>query len=550
MRLSTEAAHWSVGWRPWVLLALLCIALYSPGIASIPPLDRDEARFAQATRQMLETGDFVRIRFQDESRNKKPVGIHWLQATSVSLLSTAEATALWPYRLPSLLGATAAVLLLFGFGRNLVGAEAALLGAALLASSLILVVEAHLAKTDAVLLACVVAAQVALAETWRRARAGDRVPARIAATFWVAQGIGALVKGPIPALVAALTMAALAASGREWRWLRALRWHWGVPLTLAILLPWLVAIQLATGGAFLADAVGNDMLGKVAGAQEAHGAPPGTYLALVFITFWPGSLLLLPAGVFAWRQRADTAVRFLLAWAVPAWLLLELVPTKLPHYVLPLYPALALLVGRAIVLDVKPPKAASIVGFIIWAAVSLALAAGIFAAPMMLGPHAPGSLAAALIPSAAILAMLVLSLRRSFDPAPIDALRCALLAVLVFVPVFAAVLPHLDRMWLSRGAARLVADAANQRGAPVDSVGFTEPSLVFLLGTATRFVSADEAAADVAGGRLALIGSLDQEAFERSTSARGIVPRPLGRVEGINYSNGRRMALTLYGGPG
>jgi hypothetical protein len=122
------------GWRPWALLAALCLTLYLPGIASMPPLDRDESRFAQATRQMLETGDYVRIRFQDEARNKKPVGIYWLQAASVSLFGSAEGTTLWPYRIPSLLGALAAVLLTFQCGRRLFGTgregtAAALLGA-------------------------------------------------------------------------------------------------------------------------------------------------------------------------------------------------------------------------------------------------------------------------------------------------------------------------------------------------------------------------------------------------------------------------------------
>jgi hypothetical protein len=115
----------------------------------------------------------------------------------------------------------------------------------------------------------------------------------------------------------------------------------------------------------------------------------------------------------------------------------------------------------------------------------------------------------------------------------------------VFVPVFAGLLPHLDRMWLSRGAAELVARAGRQ--GPVDSVGFTEPSLVFLLGTGTRFVSAEEAVADLGRGRLALVGSRDEDDFARQAKARGIEPLRIGRVEGINYSNARRMALTLYG---
>src|SRR5881227_3414450 len=110
---------WLSGWRPYALLAALCFALYLPGIAAIPPLDRDEARFAQASRQMLETGDFLRIRFQDEARNKKPAGIYWLQAGAVAVFSTPASAAIWPYRLPSLLGAMAAVLLTFGLGAAL-----------------------------------------------------------------------------------------------------------------------------------------------------------------------------------------------------------------------------------------------------------------------------------------------------------------------------------------------------------------------------------------------------------------------------------------------
>src|SRR2546423_2946064 len=104
---------WPNGIRPYPLLCLLCLVLYAPGLAAIPPLDRDEARFAQATRQMVETGDFVRIRFQDEARNKKPVGIYWLQAAAVAAFSSPTSTAMLPYRLPSALGDTAAVLLTF-----------------------------------------------------------------------------------------------------------------------------------------------------------------------------------------------------------------------------------------------------------------------------------------------------------------------------------------------------------------------------------------------------------------------------------------------------
>src|SRR5437762_12927343 len=152
---------WLSGWRPYALLETLCLVLYLPGIASIPPLDRDESRFAQASRQMLESGDVLRIRFQDEARNKKPAGIYWLQAASVTVFSTPQSDAIWPYRLPSVVGALLAVLLVFAIGNALLGRGdeeppprmVALIAAVLLASALGLVAEAHIAKTDAALLA-------------------------------------------------------------------------------------------------------------------------------------------------------------------------------------------------------------------------------------------------------------------------------------------------------------------------------------------------------------------------------------------------------------
>src|SRR5262252_8525191 len=215
-------AVWLTGWRPYVLLAVLCLVLYLPGIAAIPPLDRDEARFAQATRQMLETGDFLRIRFQDEARNKKPAGIYWLQAASVSAFSTAASDAIWPYRLPSLIGAMAAALLAFGFGRRIFAGSdrrfaerSALVGAVLLASAFGVIVEAHIAKTDAMLLAMVAATQGALGLAYVQKRAGRSVGWGVAAIFWVAQAAAILLKGPPGPALAIVTAATLSITDRD-----------------------------------------------------------------------------------------------------------------------------------------------------------------------------------------------------------------------------------------------------------------------------------------------------------------------------------------------
>src|ERR1700722_2369256 len=245
---------WLAGWRPHLLLGILCLCLYVPGIAAIPVLDRDEARFAQATRQMLESGDFLHIRFQNEARNNKPAGIYWLQAASVGALSAPQSTAIWPYRVPSLLGASLAVMLTFGIGSVLVGnSRTAMIAAVLLATALGVAAEAHIAKTDAALLAAVVAGQGALGLAYPRRRDGEPVGKGVAALFWAAEIAAILLKGPVGPGLAVATAAPLSLAHRDARWLRALRPVAGLAAVVIVVAPWLIAIQSVTEGHFLAD---------------------------------------------------------------------------------------------------------------------------------------------------------------------------------------------------------------------------------------------------------------------------------------------------------
>src|SRR5580704_13997762 len=156
--------------RAVAMLVLVSFLAFLPGFFQIPPIDRDEARFAQATKQMIESGDYVDIRFQDENRYKKPVGIYWLQA---AVVKTAEIlglpgarTTIALYRIPSLLGAVGAVLLTYWTALAFVSRRAAVLAGLVLATSILLGVEARLAKTDAMLLLTVVAAMGALGRVY------------------------------------------------------------------------------------------------------------------------------------------------------------------------------------------------------------------------------------------------------------------------------------------------------------------------------------------------------------------------------------------------
>ncbi len=115
--------------------------------------------------------------------------------------------------------------------------------------------------------------------------------------------------------------------------------------------------RCASGDGFFAESVGQDLFSKLFQGQESHGAPPGYYLLLFWVTFWPGATLAGLAAPAVCAARREPGAKFLLAWIVPTWILFELVVTKLPHYVLPLYPAIAILIAGVVsarVLSAKP----------------------------------------------------------------------------------------------------------------------------------------------------------------------------------------------------
>jgi 4-amino-4-deoxy-L-arabinose transferase-like glycosyltransferase len=538
---------------PYLLLVLLSLALFLPGQKSLPPLDRDEARYAQATTQVFETGNFLDIRFQDQPRYLQPAGIYWLQASSVALLSTPEARQIWAYRVPSLIGATLSVLLTAWLGNLLFGAPVGFLAAVLLAVSLILGVEARMAKIDAVLLAVVLAAQAALARIYLASTAGRE--ARLswaAAGFWLALGVGVMLKGPIVPLVAAGTILLLAISERRFAWLRQLRPAWGLPLMLIVVLPWLIAIGVISEGAFFSDAVGHSMLGKVAVGQQSHGAPPGYHLAAFSLTFWPGSLFAVFAAGFVWAKRREPAVRFCLCWIVPTWIVFELIATKLPHYTLPTYPAIACLAAAGLLAPESGRRRRWVVyllrGFAaVWLAIGVALAGFPAAATWRLEHRLDPVGVLTAVAVVILLAATLLLYRRG---RPIGAVASAAAAALMlYSSAYAYQLPRLQSIWLSPRIAAMVTRAKPCATTTLATAPYTEPSLVFLLGTGTKRTDAQGAAEhlvrDPACG-LALVGAQEQNPFLGFLAAANLQPRELDHLSGLDYSTGKRLELFLY----
>lgn len=540
--------------RSAAALLLLSLALFLPGFVSLQPMDRDEPRFAQASKQMLETGDFVDIRFQEEARHKKPVGIYWLQAASVA---AAEAVGfddarrtIALYRLPSLAGALATVLLSWWAARAFLSAQGALLVGALMASCLLLGVEARLAKTDAVLTATVVAAMAALARVWFAAVSPRTVPRPglgVALVFWLAIGIGILVKGPITVMVVGLAIIALSIRERSMRWLLPLRPLLGVALVAVLVLPWLIAITLQSNGGFFAESLGRDMLGKVAEGQEKHWGPPGLYLVAFWATAWPLAPFVALAFSFMWRDRRDDAVAFCLAWVVPSWLVFEAVPTKLPHYVLPLYPALAILAVMAAERERIPFhwRSAKLAALLLLL-VPLALLIG---APIAVW-RLDGTLPFFALPLLAVsLSVAILGVGALQQGRIIAAVGSMLLASgCAYVAAYPFGVASVQSINLSRR----LADVARNVECPMPafaSAGYNEPSLVFLTDTTLRIPLDGRGAAQFfsePGCRIAFVERRQEAAFIAGLVALQDRPALRTRIAGINLNGGRKLDIGVY----
>ncbi len=252
-----------------------------------------------------------------------------------------------------------------------------------------------------------------------------------------------------------------------------------------IVAPWLIAIWQQSHGAFFQQSLGNDFAAKLAGGQESHGAPPGYNLVVSAIAFWPAILFVLPAIAAAVTRRKDPAIRFLIAWAGGFWLVCELVPTKLPQYVLPAYPALAILTA-AWLLAPKEALSGWRRAWPLLAAVQYLIGLAALVVVPVLAPKFYGDgIAVGLIAYAVIAGLTGLgALVMLATGAPrLIALALAFLSLFILVPTLTVGAgPKLNHFWVSQRLAALTAKDEKPGDPPPALAGFEEPSLVFALG--------------------------------------------------------------------
>ena len=537
--------------RAVFMLVIASLIAFLPGVFRIPPIDRDEPHFAQKAKQMIETGDYVDTRFQGEAYYTKPVGMYWLQA---AVVRTAEAfgvpdarPTIWLYRLPSLFGAAGAVLATYWCALAFVDRRGATLAALMMLGSTVLGAEARLARADAMLLFTVVAAMSVLARAYLFSR-DDKIARpgwALLTVFWTALAAGILIKGLVIVLVVGLTAATLSIIDRSLRWLQGLRPLYGVAWLAVLALPWFIAIYSRTGNAFLLDSVVHDTLGKIANSQEGHGGPPGYYLVLFFATFFPASILAGLAAPAVWATRREAPIRFLLAWLVPSWLVFELSVTKLPHYVMPLYPAVAILIAGAVEAKALSQrrwlKRGAIWWFVAPVLLSVAAVAGAFAIDRDLVFSAWPFFAAAIVCG-------FLAWQLYDDDGAERALTRAVAAmVLIGIGIYSMILPTLGPLFPSAALAGVLRESGCAHPVAA-SAGYDEPSLVFLAGTETRLTDGAGAADFLREGdcRFAFIEAHQERAFAERAEAIGLRYQRGSRVEAFNFSKGRPITIAIF----
>ena len=539
------------------LLVLLTLVMALPGLANLLVIDRDEARYAQATVQMVESGDYLNIRFQDRARNKKPAGIYWMQAASVKALTDPPERKIWAHRIPSVFGALLGVLATYWAGLHMLGRRGAIIAGAVLGTSALFVFEAHIAKTDAML--CGLSALV-LSCMIRLRTAPYKF---IAFVFWAALAAAVMIKGPITPALVGLTLITLGAWEREWRWMRRLLSLPGIAAAILIVLPWSYLIWQATDGAFFRDAIGGDLAPKIAGGQEKHGALPGYYLLTLPILFWPGTLILIAgfangfARAFRRSKNPDGHLfRLLLCWMIPFWIILELVPTKLPNYLLPVYPALALLCAAAALklFETENFRKSRWAGFGLFLIIGLLLCAAAYSAEQIYGSWSAITLAGCILSVMAILASAYFFIREKFQKAA----GGTLISVIVLSGlIYQHILPRAEELRVSYKIESAFYDEnilLPRRGGPrVFSPQYTEPSLVYLLGTDIILgdkIDKNEYA--LANGDILILdqsrpdyAGLMQKLSERfAISGNCLIEKKL--IQGINYSKGDPVELQIF----
>ncbi|MDR7483367.1 MAG: glycosyltransferase family 39 protein [Armatimonadota bacterium] len=502
--------------RQMLAVTLAALLLFTYGLGAGSLWDQDEAKYTQVAAEMLATGDWWTLRWNGEPWFVHPPLFMWLQAATARLVGLTEATARWWSAVSQAVVVGVTSLL----GRLLYDARTGWLAAAVAATMLQMVVQARLAVFDPTLLAGMLAALymglVAHATASRRAQHWA----------WAWAGLATSAKGPIGLLLPAVVLVALGMRARRLGIWRA-SLVTGPLLYAAVGLPWYVVETVRHGWTFLRPVVGYYLITRFVGVVEEQPGPWWYYAPVLAAGAFPWTALALPAGVYLAR-RASASHQVILLWVGLVVVFYSIAGTKLPNYVLPVYPVLAIGIARFCLdalADAPGTRRLFQVSVGLLVATAVFLVVGLLAFGARQYPAETAALLPALLPALAVLAagplsaalLAILGSRRA-------ALCALLLTMVVATPVLVHVtLPAVERQ---RPIPRLAALLRGQMQ-PGDALAAvqmrTTPSLVYYAGTRVQFLRTrdDLAQALCAHSRLFVVVP---DGLYRSWFAAGLPP--------------------------
>ena len=287
------------------------------------------------------------------------------------------------------------------------------------------------------------------------------------------------------------------------------------------------------------------MLSKVSTGMESHGAPPGYHLLLLLVCFWPVAFYIYPALLKAWSWRDNLGIRFCIAWIVPMWVVLELVATKLPHYTLPLYPAIGIICAAGIEKGylLKGIFAKLIIS--LWTITGLGIAGVLLYVPIYLNTGITVSvLVVSMFLLTAVIFGLVFIYKTRYQLASVGTVVLSGVSLIIFINL---VLPNQSPLWLTKN---ISSDIRKEFGIipPIISAGYNEPSLVFMTRTDIKFGNGADAAIflEKLKTSVAVVDERENKLFLTTTRDKGIVVRKIAEAKGLNYSRGKWKNISVY----
>jgi 4-amino-4-deoxy-L-arabinose transferase-like glycosyltransferase len=536
------------GWTAAALVALAIMGNYLFASTRTTLWDRDEPRYARATVEMVESGNYLLPTFNGQIWFDKPPLLYWLMSLPIRLLGPTELAC----RFFSVLGTALTCLLTFFIGKQLLGTKAGLWAMVILASTLMILIVGSLATSDAVLLPFIVAVMAVFAQS-----TNSGIPLSHVLLMGVALGLGMLTKGPIglmplPAIAATLWF------GRKTR-KNIRRDVCAVAVSLAIgfliFIAWAIPANHFTNGQFMHQFIGRHVIGRALKPMEHHGGNfllnLPYYLPVVILGLFPWTLHLPGAisAVIGGRVGGKYGRILLISWVVPIFIIMSLAATKLPHYILFIWPALALAVAGTIVASqqnrlTERDKIWLRRGVWLFGPLAIAMALGLIIGLWSI--EIPGLRWSGCASGIVLLAMAIIAIPQQRANRPQISAKVLLVCMLILeIPLLFGILPAVEQVKIAPFLAQVV-NNKTVKNVPIATYEYGEPTLNFYFGSHIEVLRTEKDVIDWVKQTINGILVIPKNKLNEIQQRYGELPLDkLVSKQGFNYPKGRTLEVVV-----